>query len=337
MTRLRACLTSWVLVLCGLLVQGPVLAQTAASTDATLNAWLMRVHQAARQSVYTGTFVVSSSAGMASARIWHVCDGSQQMERVESLSGTPRAIFRHNDQVVTFFPQSRIAVAEVRESLGLFPNLLKSNDSSIGDFYQLKTLGNERIAGFDTEIFQLVPKDQLRYGYRVWSEKKTGLIIQLQTLDTSGKLLEQSAFSELQLGAAINVTKLSRSGNTDGYRVVRPDLQKTTAEAQGWTLQKPVDGFKPMGCYQRPAVVQAPGAQGSAPNTMQWVFSDGVATVSLFVEAFDARRHAREGATDMGGATHTLTRRIDGWWATVVGEVPMSTLNAFALALERKK
>lgn len=328
-------LAGCVLALCGLATHGGALAQGAMDTP-PLNAWLLRVHQAARQSVYTGTFVVSSSGGMASARIWHVCDGAQQMERVESLSGIPRAIFRHNDQVVTFFPQSRIAIAEVRESLGLFPNLLKSNDSSIGDFYQLKAVGNERIAGFDSEIFQLVPKDQLRYGYRVWSEKKTGLIIQLQTLDLNNKILEQSAFSELQLGAVVNVAKLSRSGSTDGYRVVRPDLQKTTPDAQGWALQKQVDGFKPMGCYQRPTTLQ-PGAESTGQSTMQWVFSDGVATVSLFVEAFDARRHAREGATDMGGATHTLTRRIDNWWATAVGEVPLATLVAFTQALERKK
>lgn len=335
MKRLGAWLAGWMLVLCGFAAHGSAQAQANIDTP-PLNAWLLRVHQAARQSVYTGTFVVSSSGGMASARIWHVCDGAKQLERVESLSGVPRAIFRHNDQVVTFFPQSRIAIAEVRDSLGLFPNLLKSNDSSIGDFYQLKALGNERIAGFDAEIFQLLPKDQLRYGYRVWSEKKTGLIIQLQTLDLNSKILEQSAFSELQLGAVVNVAKLSRSGNTDGYRVVRPDLQKTTAEAQGWALQKPVDGFKPMGCYQRPATVQA-GVEGAGQSTMQWVFSDGVATVSLFVEALDGRRHVREGATDMGGATHTLTRRIDNWWATAVGEVPLSTLAAFTNALEHKK
>ncbi|MEO7107424.1 MAG: MucB/RseB C-terminal domain-containing protein [Rhodoferax sp.] len=328
-------LAGLMLVVLGIGFQGPAVAQPV-SGDALLNAWLMRVHQAARQSVYTGTFVVSSSGGMASARIWHVCDGTQQLERVESLSGAPRAVFRHNDQVVTFYPQSRVAVAEVRESLGLFPNLLKSNDSSIGDFYQLKAVGNERIAGFDSEIFQLVPKDQMRYGYRVWSEKKTGLIIQLQTLDLNSKILEQSAFSELHLGAVVNVAKLSHSGNTDGYRVVRPDLQKTTADAQGWTLQKPVDGFKPMGCYQRPAPVPS-GAQANAQGTMQWVFSDGVATVSLFVEPFDSQRHAREGATDTGGATHILTRRIDNWWATAVGEVPLATLTAFTQALARKK
>ena len=324
-----------VLALLLAVVCGQSLAQ--AGGDPALNAWLSRVHQAARQSVYTGTFVVSSGSNMASARIWHVCDGSQQLERVETLSGIPRAIFRRNDQVVTFFPQTRVAITEVRESLGVFPNLLNSSDASIGDYYHLKALGSERIAGFEADVLQLVPVDHWRFGYRVWTEKKTGLIIQMQTLDLGNKVLEQAAFSDLQLDAVVNVAKLSRSGNTDGYRVLRPDLQKTTAEAQGWTLQRSVDGFKAMGCYQRPVALPAGSVGASNQNTMQWVFSDGVATVSLFVEVFDARRHVREGVTDMGGATRTLTRRIDNWWVTAVGEVPPETLNAFAQSLERKK
>jgi sigma-E factor negative regulatory protein RseB len=316
--------------------QSAVLAQTVAA-EAPLTPWLMRVHQAARQSVYTGTFVVSSGAHMASARIWHVCDGNQQLERVEPLSGTTRAIFRRNDEVITFFPQSRVAVAEVRESLGIFPNLLKSSDSSIGDSYRLKALGNDRVAGFETDIFELVPSDRLRYGYRVWNEKKSGLIIQLHTLDLDGKVLEQAAFSELQLDAAVNVGKLSKAGSTDGFQVLRPDLQKTTADAQGWVLQKVVDGFKSTACYQRPVAPTAAGLGKNGQTTMQWMFSDGVATVSLFAEAYDRQRHVREGLTDMGGATHTHTRRVHDWWVTAVGEVPPATLRAFAQALERKK
>jgi negative regulator of sigma E activity len=37
------------------------------------------------------------------------------------------------------------------------------------------------------------------------------------------------------------------------------------------------------------------------------------------------------------GATHTLTRRIQDWWLTAVGEVPAQTLRAFSLNLERRK
>jgi sigma-E factor negative regulatory protein RseB len=40
---------------------------------------------------------------------------------------------------------------------------------------------------------------------------------------------------------------------------------------------------------------------------------------------------------DVGGATRTVTRRVQDWWLTAVGEVPVATLTAFAQALERKK
>jgi sigma-E factor negative regulatory protein RseB len=63
---------------------------------------LMRMHEASRRRAYVGTFVVSAGGAMSSARIWHVCDGELQMERVESLTGEPRSTFRRNEQVLTF-------------------------------------------------------------------------------------------------------------------------------------------------------------------------------------------------------------------------------------------
>lgn len=324
------------IILCVWAAHGLALAQSAVA-ETSINTWLLRMHEASGQRAYSGTFVVSARGNLASAKIWHVCDGTQQMERVESLSGTPRAIFRRNEHVVTFYPQSKVAVVEQRESLGLFPNLLKSNDADIGQFYQLKVQGKERVAGFDADVLQLFPKDNLRYGYRIWSEKKTGLVIQLQTLDLNGQVIEQAAFSELQLDAPVSMGQLSQMmGNTQGYRLDYPDLQKTTANGQGWAMHKAVAGFKPVGCYKRPAVTSTK-ASNNVAKPMQWMFSDGLATVSLFVETFDRHNHVREGVTEMGGATHILTRRLGEWWLTAVGEVPPSTLSIFAQGLEREK
>lgn len=327
---------AFAVISCWWAAHGLAMAQSAAA-EASVNTWLLRMHEASGQRAYSGTFVVSAGGNLTSAKIWHICDGTQQMERVEPLSGTPRAIFRRNEQVVTFYPQSKVAVVERRESLGLFPNLLKSNDADIGQSYQLKVLGAARVAGFDADVLQLVPKDNLRYGYRIWSEKKTGLVIQLQTLDLKGQVIEQAAFSELQLDAPVSMGQLSQMmGNTQGYRLDHPDLQKTTANGQGWVMLKEVSGFKPVGCYKRPAVT--PGkAFNTGAQPMQWMFSDGLATVSLFVEMFDRHNHVREGMTDMGGATHILTRRMGDWWLTAVGEVPSSTLSIFAQGLEREK
>ncbi len=299
--------------------------------------WLLRMHEASRRKAYIGTLVVSSGSSMASSRIWHVCDGEQQMERIESLSGPRRSTFRHNSEVITFSPQSKVAVVETRDSLGLFPGLLNSSDTAIDEFYTAHFIGAERVAGFDTDVVQIEPKDKLRFAYQVWSEKKSGLVVRLQTLDAQKHVLEQVAFSELQLDAPVSMSKLTQMmTKTDDYRVERPAMIKTSAQAEGWILKTPVPGFKSMSCYRRP--VQAEQSAGSF--AVQWVFSDGLATVSLFIEGFVPGRHGAEGLRAMG-ATHTLSKRLPDktgvWWVTVVGEVPEQTLSAFAQALEQRK
>jgi len=331
-----------------LLSLNPALAQVsppvaAASTvvgpgELGISEWLTRMHGASRQRTYIGTFVVSAGANMSSAKIWHVCTGDLQMERVESLSGQPRSTFRRNDQVITFLPGSRTAVSERRESLGLFPDLLRATDSSIGQHYSAHQRGVDRVAGLEADVVQLQPKDKLRFGYRIWSEKSSGLVMKLQTLDVDGRVLEQAAFSELQMDVPVSVAKLTQMmENTDGYRVDKPEVTKTTAAAEGWAIRNPVAGFKPMSCHKRPSAGADPV---KADGAMQWVFSDGLASVSVFVEAFDRRRHTAEGSMALG-ATQTLTRRIGDkngdWWLTVIGEVPSSTLAAFAQGLERTR
>ena len=314
-------------------------ARSAAASDDTPNLsvveWLQRMHGAARRHSYVGTFVVTVAAGnLSSARIWHACEGDLQIERVDVLSGPPRTTFRRNEQILTFLPDQRVIKSEKRENQELFPNLLGAPDSAIADFYSVKVVGKGRVAGFDTDVIQLMPRDQLRFGYRVWTEKNSGLLTKLQTVDSDGRVVEQSAFSELQLDAPVKVQALAQMmGSTSGYRMEKTQVERTTAQAEGWMLKNPVPGFKPMSCYKR----AMGGASGSA-RTMQWSFSDGLATVSLFIEPFDPQRQAKEGLLALG-ATNTLTRRVadpaGDWWLTAVGEVPPKTLEAFAQSLAR--
>ena len=296
--------------------------------------WLARLQQAARVPSFVGTFVVTSATGaMSSARIWHVCEGDVEVERVEALSGVPRTIFRRNQSVVTFYPQSRVAITDQREPGGAFPNLLiASSSASMANHYAARELGQSRVAGFDADVVYLKPRDELRYGYRIWSERNSGLVLKTQTLDSQSRVLEQSAFSELQLNTPLQAAKLTRMmERTDGYKVEKPRRVLTTSAAEGWALSSNVPGFNSQNCYRHNA-----SQNGSM---VQWIFSDGLATVSLFIEPFDAGRHANEGTATMG-ATHTLTKRLSdapgSWWVTAVGEVPPATLKAFVSRLQRK-
>lgn len=310
-------------------------ATAAEQADArAFSAWIMRMREASKKRAYVGTFVVSSGGTITSAKIWHVCDGNQQMERVEILTGAPRSIFRHNNEVMTFIPALKIVRSQKRESLGLFPDLLGTSDEHMADFYRLKAEGQDRIAGVEADVVTLVPKDGLRFGYRVWTERKSGLVVKLQTLDLNGQLLEQAAFSELEIDAPVKMDKLLQMmGKTEGYRLETPVLVKTTAAAEGWSLKAPVAGFKPMSCYKRP-VPAVNGVPVSEP--LQWIFSDGLASVSVFIEPVDRKRQYRESTLSIG-ATHTMTRMMDPYWVTVMGEVPLTTLLVFANSLERKK
>ena len=311
--------------------------------ERSLTQWLIRMHEASKHHAYAGTFVVSSATGgMFSSRIWHVCEGEQQIERVESLTGAPRSTFRLDDQVVTFLPQSGQVLQERRESLRIFPGMLKGRDASISEYYAARFLGNDRVAGVDTEVVLLEPRDRMRFGYRVWSERDTGLVVKLQTLDLAGHTLEQSAFSELQL-ENVPVSRgqlIEMMHNTHGYHVERIDPVATTAAAEGWVLKPAVAGFKLMSCLLRPFAVlpKPPGAttpgKGPATRTVQWIFSDGLATVSMFVEPLD-RQGRNEEVSLVVGATHLLSRRVQDWWLTVVGEVPLPTLQALARGIER--
>lgn len=293
------------------------------------------MHQAPRNRPYVGTFVVLSSSGaMFSSRIWNACDGKQQLERVDGLSGTPRSVFRRNDEVRTFLPQERTVRTERSDARGLFPQMPAVQGASLARHYEARVLGRERVAGLESDVVWFKPLDALRFGYRIWSEKESGLVVKMQTLGTDGRVLEQAAFSELDLNASVPMDKLARMmDDVAGYKVIAPAAVKTTALEEGWQLRQPVAGFVPQSCHKR--TVAAPS---EALPVLQCLYSDGLATVSLFVEPFDAQRHGPQGQLASMGATQMLGQRVvPDAWVTAVGEVPMQTLRLFVGALERAR
>lgn len=295
--------------------------------------WIERMRVAPCSRPYAGTFVVLSSSGsMASSRMWHACEGDQQLERVEALSGTPRTVFRRNNEVRTFLPQSRVVRTDQQEASGIFPRVPVVSGASISQFYGARQLGHERVAGHVADVVWLKPQDALRFGYRLWSERDTGLVLKLQTLSADGQVLEQAAFSELDLNSPIRADQLSRMMDaTAGFKLLTPTVVKTTAAAEGWALRQSVAGFVPVSCHRRTVSIS-----DQSQSVLQCLYSDGLASVSLFLESFDPERHPAHSQVSSMGATHLLSQHVPpDAWLTAVGEVPLQTLRLFAGQLER--
>jgi sigma-E factor negative regulatory protein RseB len=325
-------------------------AQTAASTDGApaqareVRTWLMRIHEAASHRNFQGTFVVTGGGAVSSARIAHFCEGSNQFERSESLDGQARHVYRHNDVVATFWPDSKVAMVEQRDLLAQFPALLQAGDDRIAEFYEVQRRGVERVAGHEANVLAVTPRDSLRYGYRLWADQASGLLLRADVLGAHGEVLESSAFSDVVVDVKPQPESvLAPMRRLEGYRVVRPVLVPTRLDAEGWIVRQPAAGFKQVSCVKRP--MDNANASGNASEkatekgapeqqVLQTIYSDGLTYVSVFIEPFDPQRHTRPMLTAVG-PTQTLMQRQGDWWVTVLGDVPPATLRLFAKGLER--
>ncbi|MFL6661521.1 MAG: MucB/RseB C-terminal domain-containing protein [Rhizobacter sp.] len=311
-------------------------ASQAAGEPKEVRAWLMRIHEAASHRNFQGTFVVSAGGAVSSARISHFCEGPNQFERIDSLDGQTRHVFRYNEVVHTLWPQARVAMVEQRDLINSFPALLQVGDDRIGEFYEVRQAGIDRVAGHEASVLLVRPRDNQRYGYRLWAEKATGLLLRADVLGEKGELLETSAFSDVDINVKSQPEAvLQPMRRLEGYRIVKPTLTPTKLEAEGWTLRQTVPGFRQVSCVKRP-LEDAEPPSGASADALQTIFSDGLTYVSVFIEPYNSERHTRQMLTTIG-ATQTLMRRQGDWWITVVGDVPAATLKSFAAGLERKK
>jgi len=272
-----------------------------------------------------------------SSRVAHYSEGRNELERIDALDGETRGMLRVNDVVRTLWPRLRIAVVEPVDPRASFPSLVTGSEQRIPDFYELQVQPPERVAGHDADRLLLKAKDNVRFDHVVWTDHASGLLLRVDT-QLEGRTLESSAFSEVKIGVKPDPGEIyAELHRADGFHVLKPAMQSTRLDAEGWSMQSRLmpPGFSSLGCVRR--ALPVPGASGAAGETtvLQAIFTDGLTHVSLFIEPFQPQRHKGGGLTVMG-ATHTLTRRVNDYWMTAVGDVPPTTLEQFMRALERK-
>ncbi len=303
-----------------------------------VRAWLVRIHEAASHRNFQGTFVVSGGGAVASARIAHYCEGPSQFERSESLDGVARLVYRHDDTVTTVWPATKTALIEQRNLLAQFPALLHAGDDRITDFYEVRSQGAERVAGREANVLVVKPRDAYRYGYRLWADRASGLLLRADVIDGRNEVLETSAFSDVSIGVKPQPeTVLQPMKRLDGYRVLRPVLTPTRLEAEGWELREPAPGFRQVSCVKRPMDnARAAANDATGQQVVQAIYSDGLTYVSVFIEPYQPLRHTRPMQTSVG-PTQTLMLQQGDWWVTVLGDVPPGTLRLFAKGLERSR
>jgi sigma-E factor negative regulatory protein RseB len=286
--------------------------------------WLRRIHEATQKLSYTGTFVYQQGGRTETSRITRFVDASGDIEKLEVLDGAPREIVRTRDTVRCYLPDSRVVKVDRRTAERGFPGLLPERVSALGRHYDITMGESRRVAGFDSTAVVLKAKDNLRYGYRLYADKASGMLLRAVTFDDTGEV-EQFMFTQLSLGKVTRDMVRTRHTASSKWRV--EDAAAAPASLPGWGLSAELPGFR--------KVVELKRRMDSRP-VGQVVYSDGLAAVSVFIEPLEGRSASRTGLASMG-AIHIYTREVANHMVTVVGEAPALSVQRIADAVEYRQ
>jgi sigma-E factor negative regulatory protein RseB len=303
-------------------VSGVALADEVARAPAQ---WLERMNQALNTRNYDGTFSHWHGGQVEMLRIIHRVQDGTVSERLASLDGSGREFIRTGASLACYLPDKRTVLVEQRpaqESLVGFPTV---NDQT-ANFYDVREVGRARLNRRDTHIITVSPKDEYRYGYRLWIDDSTAMPLKTQLCDPHGRVIEQIVFANLTLPARIPDTAFRPEVSTDGFQWLRNGAlpQGPQAASLAWNAMRLPPGF-------RMTVRSAQVLPGSATPVDHLVFTDGFASVSVFVEVQQGQAEqsavAQSGAVGSSSAFSTV---IDGHKITAVGEVPPATVQFIA-------
>jgi sigma-E factor negative regulatory protein RseB len=285
--------------------------------------WLARITESSRRLNYIGTFSYQSGRRFETSRIAHRFANGEERERLEVLDGSPREVIRQGSEVRWVLPaQHTVMVSHVSDHSS-FPGRLPQSYAELVKSYHIREGELGRIAGHEAQQVVLEPRDDLRFGHVLWVEVQSGLLLKSQAVDAKGDVVEQFAFSDLRIGVDIGDEQLASQASPDAdWRVIDVGNEGTEQAEEHWRLKTPLPGF---------SLVSRAYRHG---GTEHMVFSDGLASISVFIEPVAEGTVVRGGYSG-GGAVNAFECIVDGQRVTVLGEVPPRAVQHLSEIIER--
>ena len=303
-----------------------VQALAAASRDDPRD-WLARTDQALSNRNYEGVFVHEHAGESETLRVIHRLDAEGVAERLQSMDGSGREFIRKGTQLICYLPDQRTVLVEKSPDSALLLGGLPRVDATSAGQYDVTELARARVSGRDARVIAITPLDQLRYGYRLWIDEATAMPLKTQLRDSHGGVLEQIVFTSLKMLAHIPNAELEAGIDAHAYRWVRRDTDPVDAHtlSVSWQADTLPAGFR-MTASTRQMLPAGP--------VEHLVFSDGLASVSVFIEIGRAGG-AQPGSDDAAtlGTSSAYSTIVQGYRVTAVGEVPPETVRVIAQSI----
>lgn len=312
----------WLSILSGMVLAG----------DSEALLLLDRMSQAVQQRNYIGTFVYLHDGRMESMRVVHRRDADGERERLYSLTGAAREVLRDNEKVTCILPDSEsVMVSASKPRSPLRAEWLQDLDR-LAQSYEIRLGGEDRVIGRLARVVDVLPRDQYRYGHRLWLDVDSDLMLKSMVFDEKGRTVEQMMFTELELPDSIGnaVLEPALSGKGFSWHDDRDGEEQPDHDAPEprWQVAQLPQGF----ILQHHNLHRHPGPHGMMEHL---VYGDGLASVSLYIEKAGDQATPFQGSSRRG-AVNAFGVLLDGYQITAVGEVPAAAVELVGRSVQRR-
>lgn len=297
-----------------------------------MQTFLKKMHTAAHTLNYEGTFVYGQDDQLSSMRIIHSASESEEKERLVSMDGSGREVIRNGDSVKCILPDTKSVVVEKSRPETQFPPAFPMSVDRISSHYEFKIIDGNKVAGRDTQQIMITPKDKLRYGHHLWIDKETGLLLKTHLLNEKSQKLEQFMFTQISFLDKIPNSWLMPAVSGRNFQWYQADEQQTEQDSNkpsSWQVTTLPKGFMPD--MQRKHMMPS----NSMP-VEHMVFSDGLSSISVFIEKNKADTKDNLMGSSHMGAVHAHGRNMNGYHVTVVGEAPLAAIKMISQSVKPK-
>lgn len=289
----------------------------------TARNWLEQMSRSVQAANYRGTFVYQHADRIEAMNIVHAGKGDNEWEKLSSLTGPKREVIRNNQMVTCILGDKQSVVLNKSRPRQPFPAGFPEDLSNIEKHYSFQFTGNDRVAGIDCRLVAIQPRDQYRYGRRLCISPDNKILLRSELTSEAGKVIEQVMFTRIEFPATISEQELRPEYQGSNYSWVRePELSfKGKAEYTpdgNWRFTNVPDGFMQTSHSWH-------NLSESDPAVEHWVFSDGLASVSVYIEKARPKDETYTGISRRG-ALNAFGTMARGHYITVVGEAPLVTL-----------
>ena len=205
--------------------------------------------------------------------------GGETKRKVVSMSKRHVVEIYSDNTLEQYFPAKKVVMISKVSRAG-FPNIFSGDPSHIINYYDFfrKTELDSVIVKRQTQAYEIVPKDRLRWKLRLWIDVKTALPISVEYIDSDGSVIKRESFTSLNIGMSdIDMDSTIASGKT--WRKFFVSRYKNEKESVFY--EEPVEGFRLVNCFDSKFHRSGKMSSNSNYNQNHCLFSDGVAHVSL--------------------------------------------------------